>query len=56
MEQINYIITMDLAVKLLCKGIITPEEYMAFLQSMTTKYGQNNLKILYQIKLDMFLN
>ena len=56
MEQINYIITMDLAVKLLCKGIITPEEYMAFLQAMTTKYGQNSLKILYQIKLDMFLN
>ena len=56
MEQINFIITMDLAVKFLYKGVITPKEYKIFLHEMTKKYGQNNLQILYQIKLDMFLN
>lgn len=56
MNQIKFILTMDKAVGLLHRRIITHKEYSEFLMKMVTKYDTYDLQILYQIKLDMFLS
>lgn len=51
-----FILTMDFALDILEKGIIDADEYRRFLEVISTKYGHDNLRILYQTKLDIYLD
>ena len=55
-NDLTFIVTMDLAFDILQKDIISAAEYKDFLEKMTQKYDQNNLGILYQTKLDIYLD
>lgn len=55
-NDLTFIVTMDLAFDILQKGIISAAEFKDFLEKMTQKYDQNNLGILYQTKLDIYLD
>jgi len=52
--SIPFIVTMDIAYKQLEKGVLSPEEYQSFLEKMTTKYKDENTRILYQSKLAIY--
>lgn len=55
-NDLTFIVTMDLAFDILQKDIISAAEFKDFLEKMTQKYDQNNLGILYQTKLDIYLD
>ncbi len=51
-----YLITMYYAFHMLTKGFLTVDEFRQFFEEMNTKYGYEEGRILYQSKLDIFLN
>lgn len=55
-SNLVFILTMDFAFDILEKGIIDADEYRNFLEVISTKYGHDDLRILYQIKLDIYLD
>lgn len=55
-NDLTFIVTMDLSFDILQKGIISAAEFKDFLEKMTLKYDQNNFGILYQTKLDIYLD
>lgn len=54
--NITYMVTMDMAFRMLMRGILTPGEFRIFFAKMHEKYGCEEVRILYQSKLDIFLD
>ena len=54
--DITYMVTMDMAFRMLMRGILTPDEFRRFFDGMHRKYGSEEVRILYQSKLDIFLS
>lgn len=54
--SIAFIITMDIVYKQLENGVVSVEEYQKFLDEMSHKFNDENTRILYQSKLDIFRN
>ena len=52
---ITYMVTMDIAFKMLTRGFLTPDEFRRFFAEMQQKYGCEEVRILHQSKLDIFL-
>lgn len=52
--SIAFIITMDIVYKQLEKGVVSVEEYQKFLNEMSHKFNDENTRILYQSKLDIY--
>ena len=46
---------MDLAFKLLTDGLLTVDEFCGFLDEMNEKYDSEEVRVLYQSKLDIYL-
>ena len=55
-KDITYMFTMDMAFRMLMRGVLTPGEFRSFFARMHQKYGCEEVRILYQSKLDIFLN
>ena len=53
--NITFVITMDLAFKLLTDGLLAADEYRRFLDEMNEKYDSEEVRVLYQSKLDIYL-
>ena len=53
--DITYMVTMDMAFGLLARGVLTADEFRRFFAEMQQKYGCEEVRILYQSKLDIFL-
>lgn len=54
--NITFLITMDFAFQMLQDGILTVDEYKKFFGEMSTKYNCEDVRILYQSKLDIYLD
>lgn len=52
--SIPFIITMDIAFKQLENGVLSPDEYQAFLDKMAHKYKDEDTRILYQSRLAIY--
>lgn len=52
--SIAFVITMDIVYKQLEKGVVSVEEYQKFLNEMAHKFNDENTRILYQSKLDIY--
>jgi hypothetical protein len=48
-------ITMDMAFQMLTRGVLSADEFRRFFAEMELKYGCEEVRILYQSKLDIFL-
>lgn len=54
--DITYMVTMDMAFRMMMRGILKPDEFRRFFEGMHRKYGSEEVRILYQSKLDIFLS
>ena len=54
-SDITYMVTMDMAFRMLMRGILTPGEFRSYFAKMHQKYGCEKVRTLYQSKLDIFL-
>ena len=54
--NITFLITMDFAFQMLQDGILTVNEYKKFFNEMSMKYNCEDVRILYQSKLDIYIN
>lgn len=54
--NIYFLITMNYAYEHLEKGVLKPQEYEQFLDKMYAKYKDEETRLLYQNKLDIYLN
>ena len=54
--NITYMVTMGMEFRMLMRGILTPDEFLRFFDGMHRKYGCEEVRILYQSKLDIFLS
>ena len=52
---ITYMVTMDMAFQMLTRGVLSADEFSRFFDEMEQKYGCEEVRILYQSKLDIFL-
>ena len=52
---ITYMVTMDMAFQMLTRGVLSADEFRRFFAEMQQKYGCEEVRILYQSKLDIFL-
>ena len=53
--NITYMVTMDMAFRMLTRGVLSADEFSRFFDEMEQKYGCEEVRILYQSKLDIFL-
>ena len=53
--NITFLITMDLAFKLLEDGVLTLDEFRRYLDEMSEKYNSEDVRAMYQSKLDIYL-
>lgn len=53
--NITFLVTMDIAFKLLKRGILTVDEYRKFFDEMCQKYDSEDVRIIYQNKLDIYI-
>ena len=53
--DITFVITMDIAFKMLRDGVLTLEEFRRYFDEMSRKYDTEEVRILYQTKLDNYL-
>lgn len=53
--DITYMVTMDMAFRMLMRGVLTSGEFLSFFAKMHQKYGCEEVRILYRSKLDIFL-
>lgn len=54
--NITFLITMDFAFRMLQDGTLTVDEYKKFFDEMNQKYSCEDVRILYQSKLDIYLD
>ncbi|MBR3375610.1 MAG: hypothetical protein IKG71_07430 [Firmicutes bacterium] len=52
---ITFMVTMDMAFQMLTRGVLSADEFSRFFDEMEQKYGCEEVRILYQSKLDIFL-
>ena len=55
-KEIAYMVTMDMAFRMLMCGILSPDEFRRYIDEMERKCACEEVRILYQSKLDIFLN
>jgi hypothetical protein len=48
-------VTMDMAFQMLTRGVLSADEFRRFFAEMEQKYDCEEVRILYQSKLDIFL-
>ena len=53
--NITYMVTMDMAFQMLTRGVLSADEFSRFFAEIQQKYGCEEVRILYQSKLDIFL-
>ena len=53
---ITYMVTMDMAFGMLKRGVLSADEFRRFFAEMEQKYCCEEVRILYQSKLDIFLD
>ena len=53
---ITYMVTMDMAFSMLKRGVLSADEFRRYFAGMKQKYGCEEVRILYQSKLDIFLD
>ena len=54
--NIPFLVTMDYAFQMLQDGILTVDEYKRFFCEMSQKYKCEDVRILYQSKLDIYID
>ena len=54
--NITYLVTMHFAFQMLSDGHLTVDEFKRFFDEMHHKYGCENVRRLYQSKLDIYLD
>ena len=54
--NITFLVTMDNAFKLLKEGSLSVDEFRKFFDEMSQKYESEDVRILYQSKLDLYLD
>jgi len=53
--NITYMVTMDMAFRMFTRGVLSADEFRRFFDELELKYGCEEVRILYQSKLDIFL-
>lgn len=53
--NITLLVTLDIAFKMLIDGKLTVDEFRRYFEEMTRKYDSEEVRVLYQSKLDMYL-
>ncbi len=53
---ITYMVTMDTALKMLTRGVLTPDDFHRFFAEMHRKYACEEVRTLYQAKFDLFID
>ena len=53
--NITLLVTLDIGFKMLENGTLAVDEFRRFFDEMTQKYDSEEVRVLYQSKLDMYL-